>query len=295
MISVHMHEHNSSFSMDEYRCMRMMCLIRMYLVRSKLALKTKIVSPHVHGEGSGEMLSFYGVLLRLALALVLGAAIGAEREIRLHEAGLRTMALVSVGACLFQIVAFNGFIASLTLPHAQFDPSRIASYIVAGIGFLGAGCIFRSHEESRVRGLTTAATIWVVAAIGLAAGCGLILIAIAATVLTLIVLTGLRLGEQAFSLHKTGSARTLLVEVTSVGGKFLGSIYDACARFHIKVESIEVQEKPYGDIIKVSCKGTGIENFVHVVDELHAMPEVHAIRLSQSDVDRLHIGTSANE
>ena len=133
------------------------------------------------------MISFAAVALRLVLALLLGAIIGAEREFRVHEAGLRTMALVALGACLFQIISITGFADLVDLPHIQLDPSRVASYVVAGIGFLGAGSIFRAQGEERVKGLTTAATIWAVAAIGLASGCGLLLEELAATVLTLLV------------------------------------------------------------------------------------------------------------
>jgi putative Mg2+ transporter-C (MgtC) family protein len=82
------------------------------------------------------MIPFSAVLLRLILALLLGAVIGAERELRVHEAGLRTMALVSLGAYLFEVISITGFADLMVLPHIQVDPSRVASYVVAGIGFL---------------------------------------------------------------------------------------------------------------------------------------------------------------
>ncbi len=119
------------------------------------------------------MYSFLTILLRLGLAVFLGALIGFERESREHAAGMRTNALVSLGSCLFTIISAFGFLDFISTPHVQIDPTRIASYIVAGIGFLGAGSIFLSQDKNRVKGLTTAATVWLVAAIGMACGAGL--------------------------------------------------------------------------------------------------------------------------
>jgi len=107
----------------------------------------------------------------LGLALLLSAAIGLEREIRQKDAGLRTHALVGVGAALFVLISKYGFTDVLESRLVVLDPSRVAAQIVSGIGFLGAGLIFVSRGS--VRGLTTAASIWVTAAIGAAAGAGL--------------------------------------------------------------------------------------------------------------------------
>ena len=122
---------------------------------------------------------------RLLVALLLGGIVGAEREWSGHGAGLRTNILVSVGSCLFTILSFEGF----PLRGANQDSARIAAQIVSGIGFLGAGTLFR--DDNRVRGLTTAATIWLVAAVGMAVGTGLLFLAVFTTVLTLVVLVGL--------------------------------------------------------------------------------------------------------
>src|SRR3989475_10744651 len=107
------------------------------------------------------MISFPAILLRLGLALVLRAILGAERESSEHSAGMRTNALVALGSSLFTVVSAYGFADLLNLPHMQLDPSRIASYVVAGIGFLGAGTIFLRRDKEKVKGLTTAATIWI--------------------------------------------------------------------------------------------------------------------------------------
>src|SRR2546425_8176694 len=117
-------------------------------------------------------------MLRLVIALVLGAVVGLERERQERAAGLRTVTMVSLGSCLFTIVGAYGF--------SQTDPSRVAAQIVTGIGFLGAGTIFL--RKDLVRGLTTAATIWAVAAIGMAAGTAEYVIAFFTT---LLILSGL--------------------------------------------------------------------------------------------------------
>jgi putative Mg2+ transporter-C (MgtC) family protein len=137
-------------------------------------------------------LSGWEVFLRLAVAGGLGAVIGFERELRDREAGIRTHLLVSVGAALFTIVSAYGFHEFLAQGGSvvRTDPTRIAAQIVTGIGFLGAGAIIR--EGLSVRGLTTAATLWVVAAIGMASGAGYYWPAVATTVLTLFALWPLR-------------------------------------------------------------------------------------------------------
>ena len=120
------------------------------------------------------------MVLRLLLAAALGAVIGYQRERAGKSAGLRTHILICAGAALFTVASLYGF-------GAVADPARVAAGIVAGIGFLGAGAIIR-REEGVVAGLTTAATIWAVAAIGLAAGAGLYVVSAVTTAIVLIVL-----------------------------------------------------------------------------------------------------------
>src|SRR5438874_1344404 len=167
------------------------------------------------------MISFPAILLRMGLALVLGAIVGAERESREHSAGLRTNALVALGASLFTVVSAYGFRDLIGTLHVQLDPSRIASYVVAGIGFLGAGTIFLQRDKEKVKGLTTAATIWIVAAIGLACGAGLLLEAVAGTFMALIVLVLLHYVERRFLLPQTSSEHQLQIETTSLADNFI--------------------------------------------------------------------------
>jgi len=138
-------------------------------------------------------LSTAEALLRLLIAAGLGGAIGLERELRDHEAGFRTHLIVSLGACVFTLVsayAWTDWTFS-TASGVVFDPTRIAAQIVTGIGFLGAGAII--VRGISVRGLTTAATLWVVAAIGMAAGTGYYAVAIGASALVLVSLGPLKL------------------------------------------------------------------------------------------------------
>jgi putative Mg2+ transporter-C (MgtC) family protein len=138
-------------------------------------------------------LSWQEALLRLALAAALGAAVGLERELREREAGLRTHLLVSLGSALFTIASAYGFRDFLVEGGAlvRTDPTRIAAQIVTGIGFLGAGAIIR--QGLSVRGLTTAATLWVVAAIGLTAGAGYYSAAVITTAIVILSLWPLRI------------------------------------------------------------------------------------------------------
>ncbi len=132
----------------------------------------------------------YEFVLRLFVAAMLGGAIGLEREYRAKEAGFRTHFLVALGSGLFMILSQFGFDDVLThYKHVSLDPSRIASQVVTGIGFIGAGTIiFQKHV---VRGLTTAAGLWVTSAIGMTAGSGLYILSIATTILVLLCLEAL--------------------------------------------------------------------------------------------------------
>ncbi len=133
------------------------------------------------------------LLLHLALAVFLGGAIGLERELQQKAAGLRTNILICVGAALFTEL-------SLAMTAEFGDPSRIAAQIVTGVGFLGAGAIIQGRGT--VTGLTTAATMWLVAAIGMAVGFGALLEAIGTTLLVVLVLVALRPIERWIEKHK---------------------------------------------------------------------------------------------
>ncbi len=128
------------------------------------------------------------IVMRLTLALVLGGAIGFERQIHRRDAGLRTHILVSLGSCLIMLTSL--YVFAIYKTQAAVDPSRIAAGVITGIGFLGAGTIIQEREG--VKGLTTAASLWVVAAVGLAVGCGFLTAALVTTLLALCALIVLR-------------------------------------------------------------------------------------------------------
>lgn len=140
----------------------------------------------------------------LVLAALFGTIIGLDREYREKEAGFRTHFLVSLGSALMMIVSQYGFSEILTHDGVSLDPSRIAAQVVSGIGFIGAGTIIFNHQI--VRGLTTAASLWATAGIGLTAGAGMSWLALAATILTLVALEGLSL-----VFRSLGSRRMVVV------------------------------------------------------------------------------------
>jgi putative Mg2+ transporter-C (MgtC) family protein len=180
------------------------------------------------------------VLLRVVLAGVLGGAIGAEREIREREAGLRTHMLVAVGSALFTIVsayAWSDFTFSQR-GGITFDPTRIAAQIVTGIGFLGAGAIIR--QGLSVRGLTTAASLWVVAAIGMASGAGYYSAAVITTIVVLISLWPLRI--LAFRMFERIRPGELRLEVELKGGESPSVLLDTLEAKGVAVRSFELED-----------------------------------------------------
>ena len=151
------------------------------------------------------MITDYEGMLRILLAFILSGAIGLERQIARHEAGLRTHILVCLGSTLIMLTSLHVF--DIYKSQASLDPTRIAAGVITGIGFLGAGAIIRSPVG--IRGLTTASSLWVVAALGLSVGCGFFKISIFVTVLVMVVLLFLRRFERALLKKgvKDGSER----------------------------------------------------------------------------------------
>jgi len=179
-------------------------------------------------------------LIRLSLAAVLAGAIGIERELREQEAGLRTHMLVCVGATMFMIVgvyAWSDYQLSNDI-GVVVDPSRVASYVVSGIGFLGAGAIIR--HGINVRGLTTAASLWVVAAIGVAVGGGMYGFAVATTALVLLALWPLSAVKRTLADKR---ATTKRLAVTLDPHASIVSALAAVEEGGYQIESVEVAEE----------------------------------------------------
>ena len=178
---------------------------------------------------------------RLALAAALGGAIGFERELRDREAGLRTHMLVCLGSALFTIVSAYGFREFLTSGDqvVRADPTRIAAQIVTGIGFLGAGAIIR--QGISVRGLTTAATLWVAAAIGIASGAGFYSGAVIATVVTIVALWPVRLAAYRVFERIRAEERSVVVQLRP--GTKAAQLLDALEEQHARIEHFQLEEE----------------------------------------------------
>lgn len=173
----------------------------------------------------------------LGLALVLSALIGLEREIRQKSAGLRTYTLVGLASALIMLVSKYGFTDLLAQGRVVLDPSRMAAQIVSGIGFIGGGVIF--VRKDLVRGLTTATTIWVTAAVGMACGGGLPLLAIAVTGANFVVVFGFRPLERL--LPKSRWAPSSLSVSYEDGRGILRDILTICTHEEFAVTGVEVE------------------------------------------------------
>lgn len=215
----------------------------------------------------------HDIVIRIILAGVLAGAIGLERELRSKEAGLRTHFLVGVGSALIMIVSQYGFSDVLRYDNISLDPSRIAAQVVSGIGFLGAGTII--IERKMVRGLTTAAGIWVVAAIGLASGAGLYTIAILGTIA---VLVGLEIFQRIFKLssHKVvemnirvqSKPRNEIMEILNKNANYILS-------YRIEKEHMD-EMNIYNISSKFRCKSNlKIVNMVNEIEELAGVISVN--------------------
>lgn len=230
------------------------------------------------------MVAFPTMLFRLSLALLLGGVVGFERERHVHTAGLRTNALVALGSALYMLISLEGFTAFLGLPHVQVDPSRVASYVVAGIGFLGGGVIAFHREQERVRGLTTAATIWMVAALGLACGAGLIVEALTATFLSLFVLIGLLWVERWLGPRPVPQAHRLRMEATSVTGQLLEAVTQTCTGLGMTLQHWEVRTTHPGVQIEVVCLVPTDVTLAQALSQLQGLPGVQAVQADREGV-----------
>ena len=219
------------------------------------------------------MLAHWELIVRLVIAAGLGSLIGAVRERLIWAAGLRTHMLVCVGSCLFMVVSAYGF-ASVSGPGVVLDPSRVAAQVVSGIGFLGAGSILLRGDL--VRGLTTAASLWTVAAIGLAVGGGLYLEAVAATIIILVILAGIKPLEKWYQRR----VQTLQVKLRVTSGKMslnalsrtLGVASNRISRFTCAPSS-----NAKLDEVHVTIKRLTAGDMSEIVRKLKALPTVRDV------------------
>ncbi len=216
------------------------------------------------------------IALRLGVAGALSAAIGLERELRERAAGLRTHMMVGLGAALFTLISaygFSGFFEGGAESVVRADPTRIAAQIVTGIGFLGAGAIIRNGLS--VRGLTTAATLWIVAAIGLCAGAGFYTGAVIATVLALVGLGPMRVVER-WIITRTRSEHTTLV-VTLAPGTPSSRVLRAAERAGCIVQSITARDGEDARHLRIETDlppGTDLDAACDAISAVEGVQEV---------------------
>ncbi len=179
----------------------------------------------------------FDVAVRLVVAALLGAAIGLERELHDHPAGMRTHLLVALGSALFTVISIFGFVGVLAAGQsAPVDPSRVAAQVVTGIGFLGAGAILKFGTT--VRGLTTAASLWTAAAVGMAAGAADYIVAAVGTAIVVFSLWPLNWVEDR--IHgPAAEIATMRLELRGLDA--IGRISDAARTHRLDLVSIETQ------------------------------------------------------
>ncbi|RQR34986.1 MgtC/SapB family protein [Burkholderia sp. Bp9143] len=218
------------------------------------------------------MIGHIELLGRLLLAALLGSVIGLERERLNWAAGLRTHMLVCVGSALVMLVSTFGFEDVRGQNGVVLDPSRVAAQVVSGIGFLGAGSILLRGEV--VRGLTTAASLWAVAGVGLAAGGGMYVAALGATAIVLVILAGVKPLEHRFIAQRQQRTLRLVVER---GGLTLGALHDTLGTGRVRVKRFIVQQSdddPDTDDISVSFSRTSGAEFAAICEALQSIAGV---------------------
>lgn len=232
------------------------------------------------------MISIQEAVVRLVLALVLGALVGLERERGERAAGIRTHALVALGSSLVMIVSTFGFADILGTSAVVLDPSRIAAQVVSGIGFLGAGTILLRKEI--IKGLTTAAAIWVVAAIGLACGSGLFVEALVATFLTMLVLVVLRPVRKF--LHRPATRHILHIETTPSEESLVLRLCTICEQAGMSIQNVQVQAGRGRENIDIECQAPEIAFLTRAVSELRKLPEIQLVQLTLRRADLNGLG-----
>lgn len=215
------------------------------------------------------------MIIRLLIAAALGSVIGFDRERLSWAAGLRTHMLVCVGSALVMIVSAYGFQEVVGKPGIALDPSRMAAQVVSGIGFLGAGSILLRGEV--IRGLTTAASLWSVAAVGLAVGGGLYIAAAAATLIILIILAGLKPLEKRFFIARQRREVRLVVRRGAMTFQMFGQLLD---KGTAQIEQFIVEQNANdADIEEVTVALLRVlpSEFDVILVKLKALPDVHEV------------------
>lgn len=222
------------------------------------------------------MISHSETILQLVLAALLGGLIGLERERKSWFAGLRTHMLVCMGSTLIMIVSQFGFERALESQLVVLDPSRVASQVVSGIGFLGAGTIL--FLKNMIRGLTTAASLWAVAAVGLAIGGSLYVAAVVTTLLILIILAGIKPLEKF--LCKSHNTQEIVFTIKP--GISLPTLHEILLKLDIRkdLKDIQIESDDNAEIVRIFLD-TRQENILSVIDEIKNMPGIEKIEMAE--------------
>jgi putative Mg2+ transporter-C (MgtC) family protein len=235
----------------------------------------------VSAPGTGIPVRDLGLIeltLRVGVAVLSAVLLGLEREVRGHPAGIRTHALVAVGATLFTIAGAYGF---ADVPHgSNVDPARIAAQVASGIGFLGAGAILR--QGLGVRGLTTATTLWLAAALGVASGAGAYPAVAVGTAVVLVVLVAVRLAKPL--IVRWGGGVTVIEMEYRRGHGTLGPVLQTINGLGSKLDHLELTDEDEDDDegmrhVTLHFNTRDLDQISAVVDELRERPEVHAVRM----------------
>lgn len=220
------------------------------------------------------------ILIRLVIAAALGGLVGVEREYNKHPAGFRTHLLVCVGACLIMLLSMFGFQSYMeaNIEYVNFDPSRLAAYVVSGIGFLGAGTIL--VQGYTVRGLTTAASIWVVAGIGLSIGVGMYFAGVVTTIIVILSLMFLNKVDESI-FKKKSELDSIVIHAEPMDTTLL-SIINIFEENKVKVKKVMVERDHASekeDLLRYQLKVVYPNQKVKLttIDYLYKLPQVHKV------------------
>lgn len=226
----------------------------------------------------------YEILIRLLVAAILGSIVGLERERRDNAAGLRTHALVSIGACLAMIVSAYGFHDLISHDKIDLDPSRVAAQVISGIGFLGAGTILL--RRNIVKGLTTAASIWSVASIGLAVGGGLYVASIGATVLIVIFLAAIKPLEQRY-FDKPPKMRILLQAEVENPALAMEEIHSIIKKTSFTLHRIRIDNSgpDHKNHVEISLLQINLSKLDEVIETLKQSKQIIDVRPTECSIE----------
>jgi len=225
---------------------------------------------------STDMAFQMDILIRLLVAALVGAGLGLEREVHGHQAGMRTHMLVALGSAIFTVLSIYGFPQTSGAPAA--DPARISAQIVTGIGFLGAGAIIKYGTS--IRGLTTAASLWVVASLGLASGAGAYFVAGAGTLIALLALWPLRVLASKLELR---GGRLIRLEIELKRLDFFAGVSQVLLSNHIEIVSVAAEKSKEGHLMVLEVRLPTISIQHAVLTDLEALTGVEVRAINRAE------------